>query len=487
MTTTVKELVCLNYINGEWTSSVSGETINNYNPSNGEVVCKIQASSANDVAVAVAAANQAKKNWANLPGTARGKYLFDIATEIEKVKGDIAEAMTSEMGKTYPESLGEVQRAIDIFRYYAGEGVRKTGDVIPPSASGALMYTTRAPLGVVAVITPWNFPIAIPAWKIAPALIFGNTVVFKPAQEAPLTATKLVECIEKANLPEGVLNLVHGSGRVIGNELVENSPINGITFTGSNSVGKQIGSKAFNRGIKYQLEMGGKNPIVIMDDANISDAVTATLTGSMKSTGQKCTATSRVIVHEAIYDQFKEQLLAEVNKIKVGDGFSQDTWYGPCASQGQMETVLSYIEKGKEEGASCIYGGRRLEGEDYKAGYFVEPTIFENVTSDMSIVQEEIFGPVIALIKVSSYEQAIVEANNVSFGLSASIFTKNIGNILSFVNDIEAGLVRVNAETAGVEYQAPFGGMKQSSSHSREQGQAAIEFFTSIKTIYIQQ
>ncbi|BDH60929.1 putative aldehyde dehydrogenase YcbD [Lysinibacillus sp. PLM2] len=487
MTATVKELVCLNYINGEWTSSESGETIDNYNPANGELVCKIQASSANDVAVAVEAANQAKKAWFNLPGTVRGKYLFDIATEIEKAKNEIAEAMTKEMGKTYPESLGEVQRAIDIFRYYAGEGVRKTGDVIPSSASGALMYTTRAPLGVVAVITPWNFPIAIPAWKMAPALIFGNTVVFKPAQEAPLTATKLVECIEKANLPKGVLNLVHGSGRVIGNELVENSPINGITFTGSNTVGKQIGSKAFARGIKYQLEMGGKNPIVIMDDADISDAVTATLTGSMKSTGQKCTATSRVIVHEAIYDQFKEQLLAEVNKIKVGDGFSQDTWYGPCASKGQMETVLSYIEKGKEEGASLIFGGNRLESEEFKAGYFVEPTIFENVTSDMSIVQEEIFGPVIALIKVSSYKEAIEEANNVSFGLSASIFTKNIGNILQFVNDIEAGLVRINAETAGVEYQAPFGGMKDSSSHSREQGQAAIEFFTSIKTVYIQQ
>lgn len=487
MTTIAKDLISLNYINGEWVPSESGETIKNYNPSSGELVCEIQASNGNDVAAAVEAANQAKKAWATLPGTVRGKYLFDIAAEIEKAKSEIAEAMTKEMGKTYPEALGETQRAIDIFRYYAGEGVRKTGDVIPSSAANALMYTTRAPLGVVAVITPWNFPVAIPAWKIAPALIFGNTVVFKPAQEAPLTATRLVECMERANLPKGVLNLVHGSGRVIGNELVEKSNINGITFTGSNTVGKQIGAKAFERGIKYQLEMGGKNPIVIMDDADVAESVAATLFGAMKSTGQKCTATSRVIVHEAIYDQFKEQLLAEVNKIKVGDGFSTDTWYGPCASKGQMETVLSYIEKGKEEGASLIFGGRRIEEGDYQAGYYVEPTIFENVKSDMTIVQEEIFGPVIALIKVSSYEEAITEANNVSFGLSASIFTKNIGNILHFVNDIEAGLIRINAETAGVEYQAPFGGMKQSSSHSREQGQAAIEFFTSIKTVFIQQ
>ncbi|MCM3709137.1 alpha-ketoglutaric semialdehyde dehydrogenase GucD [Sporosarcina luteola] len=479
--------VCTNYIGGEWVSSPEGDLIENINPATGELVCKIQSSTSEDVKAAVLSAEEARKEWNGLTGAERGKFLYAIASKLEERKEEIAESATLEMGKTYPETVGEVQRAIDIFKYYAGEGVRSVGDVVPSTAKNALLYTTRTPIGTVAVITPWNFPIAIPAWKIAPALIYGNTVVFKPAQEAPLTATKLVECMEAAGLPKGVINLVHGKGSVVGPILTESKGINGISFTGSNAVGKSIGKSAFENGIKFQLEMGGKNPIIILEDADLDLAVDATLSGGMKSTGQKCTATSKVIVHEGIYNEFKIKLLEKVKTLQVGNGLDSDSWLGPCASERQMKTVLSYIEKGKSEGADLIFGGNRIDHGEFASGFYVEPAVFENVDSKMTIAREEIFGPVIALMKVSNYEEAIEYANDTSFGLSASVFTKNIGNILQFVRDIEVGLVRVNSETAGVEYQVPFGGMKESSSHSREQGQAAIEFYTSVKTVFIQE
>jgi aldehyde dehydrogenase (NAD+) len=370
-------------------------------------------------------------------------------------------------------------------RYYAGEGMRKVGDVIPSTDSEGLMYTTRTPLGVVGVITPWNFPVAIPIWKMAPALVYGNVVVFKPAQETAVTAAKIMECFDEAGLPPGVVNMVTGPGAVIGQGIIDHPDINGITFTGSDAVGKRVGQGALARGAKYQLEMGGKNPVIVADDADLDLAVEATISGGLRSTGQKCTATSRVIVQSGIYDAFKERLLERVAQLPIGDGMQSTTWMGPCASESQLKTVLSYIEKGKAEGATLIQGGSRLTENGLDQGFFVEPTVFENVTNEMVIAQEEIFGPVLALIKVDNLEQAIELANDVQYGLSASIFTQNIANILSFVNEIEAGLVRINAESAGVELQAPFGGMKQSSSYSREQGQAAIEFFTSIKTVFI--
>ncbi|MFP7732263.1 aldehyde dehydrogenase family protein [Priestia aryabhattai] len=389
------------------------------------------------------------------------------------------------MGKTFPEAKGETARGVAILRYYAGEGLRKVGDVLPSTDSEAFMYTTRAPLGVVGVITPWNFPVAIPIWKIAPALIYGNTVILKPAREAAVTAAKVMECFAEAGLPRGVVNMVTGSGSVIGQGIIDHPDINGITFTGSDAVGKQVGLGALKRGAKYQLEMGGKNPVIVANDADIEQAVEATISGGLRSTGQKCTATSRVIIQNEIYDEFKEKLIEQVKEIKVGNGLEKDVWMGPCASEDQLNTVLAYVEKGIEEGASLIYGGKRLDEGNLAAGFYVEPTIFENVTSEMTIAQEEIFGPVLALIKVETLEEALSVANDVKFGLSASIFTKSIGRMLSFVNEMDAGLVRINAESAGVELQAPFGGMKQSSSHSREQGQAAIEFFTSIKTVFV--
>ncbi|MDF2680150.1 MAG: aldehyde dehydrogenase [Brevibacillus sp.] len=476
----------LNYVNGAWVSSLGSEIEASVNPANRqEIVGYVQKSGAGDLENAVSSAKQAQRAWRKLSAPARGEFLFQVANAMEKRLDEIAETMTREMGKTFGEAKGETARGIAILRYYAGEGMRKVGDVIPSTDSEGLMYTTRTPLGVVGVITPWNFPVAIPIWKMAPALVYGNVVVFKPAQETAVTAAKIMECFDEAGLPPGVVNMVTGPGAVIGQGIIDHPDINGITFTGSDAVGKRVGQGALARGAKYQLEMGGKNPVIVADDADLDLAVEATISGGLRSTGQKCTATSRVIVQSGIYDAFKERLLERVAQLPIGDGMQSTTWMGPCASESQLKTVLSYIEKGKAEGATLIQGGSRLTENGLDQGFFVEPTVFENVTNEMVIAQEEIFGPVLALIKVDNLEQAIELANDVQYGLSASIFTQNIANILSFVNEIEAGLVRINAESAGVELQAPFGGMKQSSSHSREQGQAAIEFFTSIKTVFI--
>lgn len=475
----------LNYINGEWVVSDTNNVITNTNPANtNDVVGQVQKSSIDDLNKAVAAAKDAKKEWKELSGAERGQFLYKAADILERRLEEVAECMTREMGKTFPEAKGETARGAAILRYYAGEGMRKVGDVIPSSDSEALMFTTRSPLGVVGVITPWNFPVAIPMWKTAPALIYGNTVVLKPASEAAVTCAKLVECFEEAGLPAGVVNMVTGPGSVIGQGIAEHPDVNGITFTGSNKVGKNIGQIALERGAKYQLEMGGKNPVIVASDADLDLAVEATISGGLRSTGQKCTATSRVIVHSDVYDEFKEKLVSKVKKISVGDGMKDGIWMGPSVSETQLSTVLSYIEIGKKEG-KLLCGGDRLSGEEYDKGYFVAPTVFEDINSQATIAQEEIFGPVLALIKVNAMEEAIKIANDVEYGLSASIFTTNIQKMLSFINDMDAGLVRINAESAGVELQAPFGGMKQSSSHSREQGEAAKEFFTSIKTVFV--
>jgi acyl-CoA reductase-like NAD-dependent aldehyde dehydrogenase len=475
-----------NYINGEWTPSSSGETVPSISPANRHtVVGFVPASTRADLDRAVEAANEARRAWRKLAGSQRGALLFKAADIMERRIEEIGETMTREMGKTLPEAKGETARGVAILRYYAGEGMRKTGDVIPATDAEALMFTTRSPLGVVGAITPWNFPVAIPIWKIAPALVYGNAVVWKPATETAVTAAKVMECFHEAGFPAGVMNMVVGSGREIGQGMAEHPGIHGITFTGSNQVGKQVGQAAFARGAKYQLEMGGKNPIIVAADADLDLAVDATISGGLRSTGQKCTATSRVIIEKDVYESFKAKLLDKISMLKVGDGMSPDTWLGPCANENQYNTVMSYIQKGIDEGASLIFGGTKPEEEGLKDGFYVTPAIFDGVTSHMAIAQEEIFGPVLALIQAESIEEAVDLANDVKFGLSASLYTKNIANVLSFVQDMDAGLVRVNAETAGVELQAPFGGTKQSSSHSREQGQAAIEFFTSIKTVFI--
>ncbi|WP_249869066.1 alpha-ketoglutaric semialdehyde dehydrogenase GucD [Oceanobacillus saliphilus] len=485
-TTEAKTKTYLNYVNGEWVTSETGKTGVSKNPAKkDEVVGVYQLSSSNDLDKAATSARQAQNAWKKLTGNVRGDYLLKAASIMEERADDIGEAMTLEMGKTFPEAKGETMRGVAILRYFAGEGMRSVGDVIPSTDSDALMFTTRVPLGVVGVITPWNFPVAIPMWKMAPALIYGNAVVFKPASETAVTSAKIVECLHDAGIPAGVVNLVTGSGSLIGPEMANHKKVDAITFTGSNTVGKQLAKIAVERGIKYQLEMGGKNPVIVANDADLDLAVEATISGGLKSSGQKCTATSRVIVQKDVYEAFKEKLLTEVAKITVGNGMDKGTWMGPSVTEGQLNTVLSYIEKGKKEGATLLYGGNKLDGKGGLNGYYVEPAVFEGVTPDMVLAREEIFGPVLALMKVNTMEEALETANDSEYGLSASIFTTKIANMLSFINEMDAGLVRINAESAGVELQAPFGGMKQSSSHTREQGQAAKEFYTSIKTVFV--
>ena len=352
-TTEAKTKTYLNYINGEWVASETGKTGVSKNPARkDEVVGAYQLSSSNDFDKAATSARKAQKAWRKLAGSVRGDYLLKAASIMEERIDDIATAMTQEMGKTFPEAKGETARGVAILRYYAGEGMRSVGDVIPSTDSEALMFTTRVPLGVVGVITPWNFPVAIPIWKMAPALVYGNTVVIKPASETAITCAKVIECLHDAGIPAGVVNMVTGSGSLIGPEMANHQDIDAITFTGSNTVGKQLAQIAVSRGIKYQLEMGGKNPVIVANDADLDLAVEATISGGLKSSGQKCTATSRVIVQKDVYEAFKEKLLEKVAEITVGDGMDAGTWMGPSASQGQLNTVLSYIEKGKAEGAN---------------------------------------------------------------------------------------------------------------------------------------
>lgn len=476
----------LNFINGEWKSALSGKVTESKNPANkDEVVGTFQDSGQEELDQAVTAANVAFESWKDLSSVERGNYLLKAANILETRLDDIAEAATKEMGKTLVETKGEVTRSISILRYYALEGMQKIGDVIPSANSKNILYTKRVPLGAVGIISPWNFPIAIPIWKVAPALVYGNTVVLKPASETAITAAKIVEVFAEAGLPKGVLNLVTGRGSVIGEGLIHHKGIKAISFTGSNGVGNQIANGAVARGAKFQLEMGGKNPAIILADADLDRAVTMTVDAAMKHTGQKCTATSRVLVESSVYDEVKERILAKVREIKVGNGFDADTYMGPLASKSQWETVKSYIEKGKEEGATLIHGGKIPEGSEFENGYYMEPTVFDNVTNDMAIAQEEIFGPVIGLIKVENIDEAIELANDIPFGLSASVFTSDLANSMKFIDKIDSGLVKVNGESTGSEPHAPFGGMKESSSGSREQGKSAIEFFTSIKTITI--
>jgi alpha-ketoglutaric semialdehyde dehydrogenase len=481
-----KEITYKNFIHNEWVDSESHETIKSTSPMNKEeVVGYVQKSTKNDLEKAIQSAHKAKKTWRKIGQAQRGQYLFKVADILEKNLHDIAETMTREMGKTLPEAKGETARGVAILRYYAGEGMRKEGDVIPSSDCDALMFTKRTPLGVVGVITPWNFPVAIPIWKIAPALVYGNTVVFKPATDAAVTAAKVIDCFAQAGLPEGVLNFVTGSGSIIGQGLIDHPLLNAITFTGSENAGQKVAQSAAARGIKFQLEMGGKNPLIVTKDADLDSAVEAAISGGFRSTGQKCTASSRVIVESVVYESFKEKLVEEISKITVGNGLNEGVWMGPCASESQFNSVKKYIEIGKEEGAVLVTGGGELKGDEFDKGYYISPTVFENVKPEMRIAQEEIFGPVITLINAKDLEEAIEIANDTKYGLSASIFTTNINALLEFMDEIEAGLVRINAESAGVELQAPFGGMKASSTGSREQGEAAKEFYTAIKTIFI--
>jgi aldehyde dehydrogenase (NAD+) len=472
-----------NYIAGEWVGASNGDTIENTNPATGEVIGYFAAATAEDTRRAIAAAKDALPKWAALPGPNRGAILDKASQIIAARTEELAEVLTREEGKTLAESRAEVTRARDIFKYYAGEGLRAGGDVIPANTPETLLFTKREPLGVVAIITPWNFPIAIPAWKIAPALAYGNTVVFKPASLVPHTALKLVEILIEAGLPPGVINLVVGSGGAVGNTLAESKDIAGLSFTGSYAIGTRIYEKTARNLVRTQLEMGGKNPTIVLNDAHIPLAVEIAVRGGFGLTGQACTATSRVIVEERVADAFTQALVDAARGLKVGNGLEGGVQMGPAVSADQLQTDLEYIGIGRREGARLLAGGEPIAAG---AGFFIQPTVFEDVQPDMRIAQEEIFGPVIGVIRAKDFDDAIAKANAIGFGLSASIVTNDLNKAMRFADRIEAGVVKVNEPTTGVALQAPFGGFKGSSANTfKEQGQAAVEFYTRTKTVYV--
>jgi acyl-CoA reductase-like NAD-dependent aldehyde dehydrogenase len=475
-----------NYINGEWTESKSGKAFPNINPANtDETVGLFQSSNADDVSDACAAAAKAQAAWAELPATRRGEYLFKAAEIVEARLSQLGEEMTREEGKTLPEAIGEVKRAINIFRYFGGEGSRQFTYQVPSERENVVCYTIRKPLGTVALITPWNFPSAIPAWKLAPALVAGNTVVLKPASLAPLSSYRLVEALHEAGVPPGVINYVTGSGGLVGDALTSNPAIKAVSFTGSTSVGNALYAKVSPRKIRIQLEMGGKNPTIVLDDADLDYAADTLINGAFFSTGQKCTACSRALVERSIYEPLVEKLVEKTRKLRVGNGLEQGVQIGPAVDADQLKTDLDYIELAQREGAQLLCGGKRLTGGSYDKGFFIEPAIFSGVTCEMRIAQEEVFGPVLALMAAEDFEDALRMANDVRFGLSASIISKDLTRVHQFINRIEAGLITVNLPTAGVEYQLPFGGTKESSYGMREQGPQALDFYTETRTVYL--
>lgn len=472
-----------NYINGEW---VDGPTFENRNPANTKELVGLHGKgSAADMEAAASAAAAALPGWANMPAPARGNFLFKAADILDKNFDSIAADMTREEGKTLPEAKGEVRRSINILRYFAGEGARQPGFLVPSERDRVHMFAIRKPVGVVGLITPWNFPSAIPTWKLAPALICGNTVVMKPASASPLSAWRLVEAFHQAGLPKGVFNFVGGSGSTLGSAMINAKEVKAISFTGSVPVGEWVHTEASKRRLRIQLEMGGKNPTIVLGDCDFNSAVENVVNAAMFSTGQKCTATSRAIVEESIYDKFVEAVVERTKKLKVGDGMQAGIDIGPAVDEGQLETNLRYIEIGRKEHGEPLCGGKRLTGPGYDDGYFVEPTVFAGVEERHTLAQEEVFGPVLAMMKAKDFSDAMRIANNVPFGLSASIQTTNLSRAFDYIYQMEAGLLTVNLPSAGVEYQLPFGGTKDSSFGPKEQGPAAFEFYSDYKTIYL--
>ncbi|HKW99338.1 MAG TPA: aldehyde dehydrogenase family protein [Bryobacteraceae bacterium] len=483
-TATVSTPTFANYINGEWAES--GRTFEDRNPADtSDLVALFAKGTAQDIAKAADAAAAAFPAWAAMNGPARGNILFKTADILDRRLDSLAADMTREEGKTLPEAKGEVRRSINIFRYFAGEGSRMPGMLVPSERDRVHMFAVRKPVGVVGLVTPWNFPSAIPAWKLAPALICGNTVVLKPASAAPLSAWRIVEALHDAGIPKGVVNFVAGSGSELGTALVQAKPVKAVSFTGSCQTGQWLHGEASKRRLRIQLEMGGKNPTIVLADADFKSAVENVVNGAFFSTGQKCTATSRAIVEDAIYDKFLDALIERTGKLKVGNGMQAGVEIGPLVDQAQLDTVMRYIDIGKKEAGAPKTGGHRMTGDGFDKGYFVEPTIFADVTEKMTIAQEEIFGPVLALMRAKDFEDAMRIANNIPFGLSSSIQTTNLSRVFDYVYKMEAGLLTVNLPSAGVEYQLPFGGTKDSSFGPKEQGPAALEFYSDYKTVYL--
>jgi aldehyde dehydrogenase (NAD+) len=470
------------FIGGQWVPAE--RTFDSVNPARpSEIVGRFALATPDDVAAAYSAASAAAPGWRRTSAVQRGDILHRAASLLEPRVDELGAELTREEGKTVAEGRGEVKRAIAILRYFAAEALQPSGSVYPSANYETFLYSVREPLGVVSVITPWNFPVAIPMWKLAPALAFGNTVVWKPSELTPMLAVRLVEVFAEAGLPAGVLNMVTGDPSEIGDAVTGDPSIEGLSFTGSAKVGRMIQAAVTPRGVKVQLELGGKNPVIVLDDADLDLAVEQTLRGAMFSTGQKCTATSRAIVLQDIAEPFTDLLVSRVRELKVGDPLDEETKVGPLVSSGQFDRVLGYLDVAREEGHHLLLGGDRIDGDD--GGYFVAPTVYADMDPNSRLGQEEVFGPVVGTIRAGSLEQAIEIANSVQFGLSASIFTRDIARAFEFIREIRTGVVHVNSETAGAEPQAPFGGMKESSSHSREQGKSAVEFYTDTKTVYL--
>lgn len=469
-----------NLIGGEWNGS---ETSKNINPSDtNEVVGLYAQASAEDAKQAIAAAKAAFPAWSRSGILERHAILKKTADEILARKEELGALLAREEGKVLAEGIGETIRAAQIFDFFAGEALRLAGEVIPSARPNIGVEVTREPLGVIGIITPWNFPIAIPAWKIAPALCYGNTIVFKPADLVPGCAWAIVDILHRAGLPKGVLNLVMGRGSVVGQAMLDSPDLAGITFTGSTGTGQRVAASSlpFNR--KFQLEMGGKNPFVVLDDADLGVAVEAAANSGFYSTGQRCTASSRIIVTEGIHDKFVAALSERLAKINVGNAMSKDTHVGPVVDEKQLKQDCDYIEIGKKEGAKLAFGGEVLKRET--PGFFLQPTLFTEATNDMRISREEIFGPVASVIRVKDYDEALAVANDTPFGLSSGIATTSLKHATHFKRNAEAGMVMVNLPTAGVDFHVPFGGRKASSFGPREQGKYANEFFTTVKTAY---
>ncbi len=475
-----------NFINGEWVESSSGSFAPNRNPADlDQVLCETPHSTEEEAVAAIKAARKAFPKWKETPAPQRGRILFQTMKLLRDRLEDLARTLTSEEGKTLRDSRGEVQRAINVLEFTAGEGRKLRGATIPSEIPRTFIYTVREPIGVVGLITPWNFPVAIPVWKIAPALVSGNTVVFKPAELTPLCAVKLTEIFQEAGVPPGVLNLVLGSGKVVGHTIVNHPDVNGISFTGSNEVGCGIYEQGSRRGIRVQCEMGGKNPIVILEDADLDLALEGVIQGGYGSTGQRCTAASRVIIQESIAEKMLAGLVKRIEKIRIGDGMNPETDMGPLVDENQLNRVMEYIKIGKKEGARIVCGGERLQTTPHDRGFFVQPTLFDHVKASMRIASEEIFGPVVSVLRARNFEEAVELANAVPFGLSASIYTQDISKAMRFVDLAEVGKVHINSSTIGGEAQAPFGGTKATGIGPREQGLEVFEFYTEIKTVYL--
>ncbi len=472
------------YVNGKWYQPNSQRTVRNINPADtNDVIAEFPAATAADVQCAIEAAQAAFPNWKNTPGPERGRVLWRAANIARHRADEIARVMTREEGKILKEAKGEVLKGISLLEFYSGEGYRVHGKTLPSEVRDTFTYTIRRPLGVVGLIAPWNFPWAIPVWKSAPALVAGNTVVFKPAELTPTTASLLAEIYEEAGLPAGVFNMIVGPGSQVGEPIVNSPVVRAISFTGSNAVGGALYVKAASRGAKITCEMGGKNAVIVMPDADLDKAAVAIQGGAFGSTGQRCTATSRVIVMPQVKDALVERIAAQAKKLKVGSGLDETVEMGPAVDEKQWKTDLEYIEVGKQEGARLVMGGGKPAHLDN--GYFVEPTIFDNVTPDMRLFKEEVFGPVLAVATANNLDEALRFANSVEYGLTTSIFTQDINTILRFIEDVETGMVHVNEPTIGGEAQLPFGGSKSTGVGEREMAEEGLNFFTELKTVFI--